>query len=221
MHTLDRLLRERRGLGRALAIGFAATIGWFVAGCASTHFESKESKPISSYEVQQEFDGFRIALEPLTDAAESERMFKMNLLKRGILAVFVVATNFSTDTSFLLAPEQFTLASQAGQATPQRVDDPASFSTGMTAALLIGLVGATLIGNNPDQALANNQNFYHRELGRNTLSPGGTASGYCYFKVPKTESPSAEWSIRCKVRALGAGDRGEKELRFAVNWPKR
>jgi len=192
-------------------------------GCASTNFSKKEVCPISSYQLRQEVDGFRVAIEPLTDSAEVKELFKMDLVKKGVLPVFVVATNSSASLSFLLTADQFRLANTAGESEASSPKDPASVSTaeGLTMALgLTGYLASTLLsGYSPDQAQVNNQNLQHLELPRRTLSPGGSASGYVYFSIPKEQTKPDHWTIHYKSKTLGADT--EKEVSFSFAWPQQ
>jgi hypothetical protein len=229
MRTLKYFLRMHgAGLATASAkreftMGLVLGMIWLCAGCASTRFESKAIAPVSNYRLHQAVDGLDVAVEPLSNPDEMQRLFRMNLLDKGILAVFVVATNSSPGTSFLVAPEQFTLANRTGQATQDRTRNPDSPSAAGVAAVVAagvpGLLIASLAGQNPDQWMANNQNFHHQELGRHTLSPGGNTSGYVFFQIPKTKDPSPDWVIVYKVSPLGTDAPKEMSFHFTVSTP--
>jgi hypothetical protein len=203
-----------------ITLTLGAGIAVLSSGCASTNFTKKEVRPVTSYQLHQEVDGLQVAIEPLTDSAEVKELFKMDLLKNGILAVFVVATNSSTSTSFLVTADQFRLANAAGESESKLPEDAASASPASTASMVFGLTGylaSTLItGYSPDQALVNNQNLQHLELPRRTLSPGGATSGYVYFSIPKEKTRSDQWIIHYKSKTLGVDT--EREVSFSFAW---
>ena len=104
MHTND-----GHGYARTTMSGFLKTccllLSFFIlVACGTTKPATVDSQLTKQEGYEQTRDGVRIYIRPLQDINEIKKYFGANLLKKGILPIFVLAENKSEAASFLVEP---------------------------------------------------------------------------------------------------------------------
>jgi hypothetical protein len=181
------------------------------SGCA-TQLADYQPRPIDQYRHVQVENGLAVVIEPLTETAEAEKYFGTDLVSKGILAVFVIVQNRG-ETSILVSTEKIALGEGQVGSSPKGPDSADATATGMG----VGLIGAALFP--PlvvplvvflpiaSSMIANSNemkhNFQTKELRTKTLSPGGSTSGFLYFKIPSTvNTPTEQWAVAIELNDL-------------------
>jgi hypothetical protein len=168
-------------------------------GCRPLVLPDYPSRPIDAARFVAVLDEIAVAVHPITDPAESDRYFGVNLLQSGILALCVTIENRSRETIVLIDPADIMLA-QAGTA---RTSGPHGQglraagtvavgvgATGLGAALLFppAIVAAAplvLVGAKASSdAKAISYNAELKQLRATTLAPGDRAQGFIYYGLP-------------------------------------
>ncbi len=190
--------------------------GVFLIGCSTTELPQYHAQPFDTYEFSESNQGLAIALHPLTNQDESEKYFGQNLLTYNILAIFIVAENKSTTSTFLLSNENFQLGggNAGGPSEDPEVTTPhpgAVLSLG-AFPILLPLAGAML-----SEAAEIEHNFLAKEFQAETLSPGKKTEGFVYFQLPeKQEDWPQQWILH--VEALEVKKKDTISLTIPFSW---
>jgi len=188
-------------------------------GCTTLQLPLYTSPPIDRYENVQVKGGLAVAVHPLVDEQEIKKYFGMNLLAAGILPVFVIGENRHASSSFLLLKEGISLTAAGVPDRPaDGIDKPQSEANAKSvgyAALALGVnyVLVVIAAKRISDASVINLNFKAQEFHTRTLSPGQTAKGFVYFRLPedgKLPKQSAVW-----LEALEAMSREAKRFKFS------
>ena len=179
------------------------------AGCSATHISdlSKLSRPAGG--IRQDREGLGVNVTPLTDVAMIRQQFGTDLIAGGILPVFVEFKNESAKESFLVMPEKCRLMS-GGAANAQTAKQPRSLKAGESTQVVGGVLlsGPLIVAGAimATKALSANHQFAVNQLGVHTLSPGGAAAGYLYFKIPSPSSALEDCSLAVEVPNSSSGE---------------
>ena len=157
----------------------------FGSGCGTPKiaFGTRPIQPVASYQHTQTVDGFVLAVDSIKDPSEVTSLFGTDLLKADILPVLVVATNQSSDLSYVVSADQFRLRNGKWETGTGRATEAASkagieATSWITAIVGPGLLAAPFIGREVEKADIINQHFRHVQLLRKTLSAGCGTVGY-------------------------------------------
>jgi hypothetical protein len=148
----------------------------------------------------------------------------MNLLAAGILPVFVIGENRHASSSFFFLKEgiSLTAAQSATAGAPDRaaegIDKPKSDADAepvawASVALGWNFVLAAVAGKIVSDASVINLNFKVQEFHTRTLSPGQTAKGFVYFRLPE-DGKLPEQSV-VRLEALEAVSKEATRFEFA------
>ncbi len=170
-----------------------------------------QAEQIEQYSNLQTKNELSVAIRPIVDKAESDKYFGVDLLEANILALFVVAENVGTSSSFVISKEDFALGGRGifgdELARDERVGAEGSGkAVAITGAVLISplfmFAGAKMISD----ATIIKHNMTTKELARRTISPGGRVEGFVYFELPQGSVASAEpLSLLVEVMRLQDG----------------
>lgn len=189
-------------------------------GCTTLELSEYKAEQIEQYSNLQTKNELSIAIHPIVDEAESKKYFGVSLLDSNILALFVVAENKGTSSSFVISKEDFVLGRRNilsdKLSRDQRVGpEGGGTAVAVTGAVLISpllmFVGAKMISD----ATVIKHNMTVKELTRKTISPGGRAEGFVYFELPKGSVASAE-SFSLSVDSMRLQDRSLTHFEFDV-----
>lgn len=193
-------------------------------GCTTMNLPEYKAEQIEQYSNLQTKNELSIAIRPIIDKAESEKYFGVSLLDANILALFIIAENRSTSSSFVISKEDFALGEHGvfsdELARDQRVGAEGSGkAVAVTGALLISpllmFVGAKMVSD----ATVIKQNMTTKELTRRTISPGGRVEGFVYFDLPQGSIASAT-SLSLSVDVMKLQDRSLTHFEFDVRIKK-
>lgn len=180
-----------------------------------SHFQSK--------------DGLVIGIKPLTDSQENEKYFDIDLLSRGVLAIFVSVHNQGEPGSFILLKERFTLQTAQREehtvkSLPQRkpsVRDTTQHIAGTAltgvgvVAFIVSLGGGGLLGapffyaaEKIDPIEANEARtktkFEWQELPAKTISLREDARGFVYFPRPPGFPGPGQWVLHLEAQDINS-----------------
>lgn len=162
-----------------------------------------------------------IATKPITDKDELDNYFGTNLLELGIVPIYVISENKSSEASFVISKDGVLLKSTANDIT-QGVKTDDQSATGKT----LGIVGASSFILTPvgglfvglpmiyygsklkSDAVIIKQNIVKKQLQTRTVSPGKTVDGFVYFQFPDRESINrlSEFSISIEILEIGSNE---------------
>jgi hypothetical protein len=188
-------------------------------GCATMQLPEYKTQSLKPYMLSYVEDGLSVAIHPLIKREESEQYFGLDLLAVNVLAVHVVAENRNSLVSFVLSKNQVSLHTEGVLAdqNPQRdqlVSESGGQSLTMAGAAVAGagvIFTPLLIAALPlvfagakqfSDADVIKHNFAVKELQTNTLSPGESAEGFVYFRLPKEMDAQDQWRLRLQALNL-------------------
>ena len=182
------------------------------AACTTVTYPRYPVQPIDSYANQQESDGLRVAVHPVSEANELMTYFGSDILKKHrILPLLMTLQNTRSDSSFLFESHkiQLQLVQMRGEATVNQGVESTSEDTyngigRITAAgtyvypILVSPIALVVA-----IKLADMKNIeYHMqsmELRSDTLSPKMSTQGMIYFQLP--EEIDLTKSLTVKIEA--------------------
>jgi len=130
---------------------------------------------------------------PLLDESKNEEYFGVELLDKGILAVYISIMNNNPNTSFLLSADSVRIAHKKPgnmeKLNPSSIEKEIGDAATGSGALFLGtgalVVAAPLIilgAVESSDASIIKENFDLNKLQTKTIDPGERASGFSYFK---------------------------------------
>ena len=176
---------------RALILGLMACSA---SGCPTMSVTQFEPGPVSGYpHVRQERD-LVVAVQPLVDRSEIQKIFQSDLLDRGILPVLIVAENSGHSSGYIVSREHVYLARRGAAAVEAVLQDEVESGT---AGEAVAMVGAPLLSlpllvvglKMSSDAQVIEHNLRDKELQTQTLSPGEHTHGFVYFQIPDGRAP--------------------------------
>jgi hypothetical protein len=206
-------------------------VGMQVMGCAAIKLSPYLSKPFSSFTNTIPQDDLHVAIQPMTDKAEQEKHFGRDLTGVGILPVYIIAQNRHPSKSFVLNSDIITLQNKTTKATcPKPLKTDAADTSGgetmivigscslILTPLIIGFVLFLVLNANGGKAVAD-ATVIHNGLVANglytrTISPGKSAEGFVYFKLPDSKANIKELSLIVPASELGT--KSVHNLEFAL-----
>jgi hypothetical protein len=174
-------------------------------------------RPASSYPNRFSQELVEVAIHPITNKAESNKYFGTDLVSRNVLAALIVVDNHSS-SSLVLDPAHCQLVG-----LPDRADDEQlPGKTGAETVMVLSTVAISLVGGIiGTKMIADSENIkaniHARELRRQTLSPGESAQGFLYFRIPdKREKRPVQtrWLVTIPIRKIGTDAKFNAEVRF-------
>lgn len=186
----------------AIVISVLIAILW-LSGCAY-EFPDYPQRAASECLHSCSERGLTLGADPITDTSTTRKYFDRDFPGEGILPVYVVVENKTPETTFLVFPDQFTLAGAVRERGGiGKAGEDAGSAVGWTGAALVSLPVA-LIGMGIAVNSANAEsNFQRKTLQRRTLSPGQSTCGFVYFRMPSGSRDTAfPGLLRMDVEAL-------------------
>ena len=219
-----------RGMGLAKSVRInllrdlacVGAISFLSFGCTTMELPEYKAEQIEQYSNSQTKNELSLAVHPIVDETESEKYFGVSLLDSSILALFVVAENRGTSSSFVISKEDFVLVNthilsdklSRGQLAGSEGVGIAVSLTGYILPLpfispLLVIAGAKMTSD----VTVIKHNMTVKELGKKTISPGGRAEGFVYFELPKDSGESTD-SFSLSVDTMRLQDRSLTRFQF-------
>jgi len=193
-----------------------ATASVLPTGCA-LRMPAYPVHPASSYANRISHDAVDIAIHPITGASESKRYFGTNLVSRNVLAVLVVVDNHSS-SSLVLDPTHCQLVGLPDRAGDEQLPGKgAGQAVGVLSVAAISPLLSVVAMKMMFDSENIKYNLHVKELARQTVSPGKSAQGFLYFRLPEGQSgkeAGTRWEVRIAVSRLGAAATSHVSLAF-------
>jgi hypothetical protein len=227
--NLSRLIYSAHG---ALVGSLAVVL--LVGGCSrAKELPAYPAQPPSPYPYSQIKDGLAVSIRPLTNPQESETYFDTDLLSRGILAIFVLAENRESSSTFLLLKERFALQAAQSEGHPvsgreqvtsrtldniQEATKVMGLAAGVASALFFGLGGVPFYVAAGEIHLHEERvkhKFTVEELQTKTMSTGEETHGFVYFPRPPGYPGQGQWVLHLEAQDLDSKE--VKVFDFVLN----
>ena len=169
-------------------------------GCGGKYFRPYVHNPAALTAVTRQTAGISLQVDPLLDLHSCQTNFGMDCLQKGILPVYLTATNASTNTSYRIAVHSiwFSLAENDAAVVMSGIQQTNTSAAGSDVAVAGGIVGGIMIMGLgmklTDDAESIRENFEIKQFQNANLAPGKSAEGFIYFVQPHPISPvSLPW----------------------------
>lgn len=193
---------------------WAGVLG-MVVGCTTLELGPYSVQPPARYDIGQTQDGITIVAQPILDGGEVEKYFGTDFTSAGIVPVFLTVENRNTSSSVMVFKEKIQL--HAGLSSDAEVPDKVApegklrvLTIAGTVLLSYPLIWAALKAGSDKTVI--NHNFQAREFHTRTLSPGQTANGFVYFKLPEAIKLPDRWAV--DITTLEAKSKQATRFRF-------
>jgi len=187
-----------------------------LSGCSTVPFPPYASHSPSTAPLLKHEAGLELLVDPVLATEGQKTYFGFDLVKQGVLPVFIRVTNTTAGQSVLLQKEGMTLTLGGSGGGSTSTTESARKSTG--AATTVGVVGvvgtifvtplaAPLMIVAPMMAGRDHQmtqNLVDKEFYDNTVSPGASKEGFVYFQLPQQAKHVAAFTITFTATALTA-----------------
>jgi len=217
-------------LTRFVGMAFGLSV---VAGCGTLQLPDYPTRSTAAHQYHAVGDELALSVHPLVTSREVKKYFGTNLLGKGILPVHFVVENRGATSSFVVADENFSLRDSEADVREGTADgeDPrvgrSAASSGATVAVmstaLVILPVAYLVAVFPVMdAMSDNaevkRNFVAKQFRIKTISPGESARGFLYFRLPKKRDSPDEWIVRAEI--ADTGDETRERLDVEFSWKR-
>lgn len=172
----------------------------FLNGCASVEIaDYKES--VSNNKYLQNQDGLSVAIDPITDSAESKKYFGRDILSSGLLAVHILVDNRSSSCDYLFDKDKIVFKEagisdiKEGNTLDEKMkaDEQTAMSkqnVGLGGSVLITPIALPLYFSGLSDMRAINtikHNMISKELRTKIVHSNEKIEGYIYFKIKNTD----------------------------------
>jgi hypothetical protein len=170
-------------------------------GCAH-QFPDYPARTAGDCTIHVAADGAALGAEPIFDRATAEQYFEVDMAGRGILPVYVVVENHAPGRTLLASREQFSIVDV-------KVAGDKNDVANSTAGAIIAMTGAVAIsapllfigGAMASDADNVKTNFDRKAFQPQTVSPGSSASGFVFFKIPSGDR-TKQWRLRANLQDI-------------------
>lgn len=168
----------------------------FLQGCTAIKAPDITPKQADQYKYHREIDNLNIIVDPLFDSQNNEDLFGINLLRFGVLPVYIIIEN-NCRATYLFEKKQIALLNNSSKSSTQDKDlylmiMPRSASEIVLDVLIWGVIGLLDGPANKSARERVMQNMRKCELPDQTISPGQQVYGFVYFPVGKESSLLSE-----------------------------
>jgi hypothetical protein len=189
---------------RRVTTGFTwfCLLAFSAAGCSSAPAVI-QAKPIEAYEFRQTQGGVRVAVDPYLTVERTQLAFRggESFPESGLLPIQVSIENGGRE-EVKFDPRDFSLARpKSGVELPLSAAEAFSLtrlSVGWWAALPILGPSSVAVRNEPRQ-----KDLESRELREGTVAPGGSTSGFLYFRIAPEDGDLAGSVVVAVLRTAG------------------
>ena len=164
-----------------------------INACSTMQLKKYPEPSMDLFKNAKLIEGVSAIAVPLLDEDESEEYFGVELLDKDILAIYLSIQNNNPDTGFMIPAESIQIAEFKEKNSSNSKPGKESESTG-EGALTIGAASLVLVPvlapillpvgvQQMSDATIIKENFKSKQFRTRTVSPGGNASGFVYFKM--------------------------------------
>lgn len=181
-----------------------------LSGCASAKYAAYDNHNSSTGTLLKNEAGLELFVDPVLEADRQAAFFGYNLVRSGVLPVFVRVTNITSDQSFLLKKSGMTLNFAGAREGFTSVNDNVTRDSGAGAVSVLGAVALStpLMVAGPLMEASDqqkSQNLVDKQYYDNTVSPSAHAEGFVYFQLPKGSHDLSSFSIKFVAEAIKSG----------------
>jgi hypothetical protein len=176
------------------------------ASCFAASFPDYPVKPAGEYPTAIEKSGYVIAAIPVEDRNEQRKYFGFDLRDRGLVPVFLVVENRTSDSSVLLkkdslmySPAGTSWSTLANAAKSSRIDKAL---TAFGYVPIYGYMGAVASSKNKEHR----QHLLEIELQSTTVSPGQSVHGFIFVPAKRRYSSRKKMQISIPLARSGSND---------------
>lgn len=147
--------------------------------------------PPSDFENSETVQGIWVAAKPLLNEEELEDYFGVNLLKKGILPIYLTIRNDNTQDSFIFQAESVRIKTQQNSGmydNPEKDMQEAGKGIAWAGAILISPPLLLIAIHQLSNASIIEENFESKKIRTKTLDPGQQTSGFVYFNFDELKS---------------------------------
>ena len=211
---------------QTMLVGFSLVM----LGCSHTLAPNVAVKPTSQYQLCQEREGLKVAVDPFFEEERIKTFFGTDLISHGVLPVLVVIENNHPNSGFLFDKRNFSIVMKGEDSDSQRGTDdiihkyqklldfekyPGLF-IGMGAIAIVNpimlppivtpimLTPVVVLGFYDTKKESDNakinQNLMRKAFLDKTIFPGGSHSGFLYFQLKDQEVAKKVVAILIKVK---------------------
>ena len=203
----------RHLLPRAAVVLGLPLLAPLTAGEYKLKYPEYPVRRIEEYSLRQSNAGLTVAIEPMDDVQKQKEYFKFETRSKGFVPVFIILQYDRGDNSVILKKENvgFTIADSGTVQTVAKVGVQPGEKQLVATDLIISpmLAGAQMAWASERQ-----QNIITKELRSQSVSPGGSVSGFVYVPVPKSPTVRKKILLHLRVVFSGGGDPASFDLIF-------
>lgn len=188
-------------------------IAFCLLSCGPARFPDVDVRPASEYALSEEAEGLIISVDPLLERRRVMSTFGVDLLRRGVLPVLVVAENKSAAIGFYLQKEYCSLGVPTDSASWEDLrvgDSKVNFAAVGAVQMLSPVMGLLALGIGGDAAIRDHkarQNLVDKELREKTLFPGESQCGFLYFRYDGPVDSESVASVNLGILNLNTYER--------------
>jgi len=202
-------------------------LGLLCTACGTTTLAPElPVESVEKYAYHQEQEGFTLCLKPLSDPAQLDEYFGDNLIKKGLLPVFVVAQNRNSMETYLVSPDSVSANLSTDQDTGSTGGSALVISSvearkaaheqdysGVRLAIIVPvLLPVAFVDWGPTEHSKSVQhNIISKAFRKKVLSPGQSCAGCIYLKLPPGNAYDDTVTIILDIEKLKGGE----PLRFS------
>ena len=193
----------------------------FSISCTESMLPEVQIKPLSQYPLSQRKNGIALAIDPFFEEERVKNFFDFNLLKDGILPIYVIVENQS-DNLVLIHPDDL-ISAFAGLESSAAVGDVAktdssinqgenkqseimrsAFLAGLFFGLVIPILTSIIVGEKNYTLIR--YNIRRKMFLDSTLSKNEVASGFVFLRVEDKSALSKIKYLLARVKNLNSGE---------------
>lgn len=192
----------------------------FIQGCTAIKAPDITPKQGDQYKYHEKIDNLNITVDPLFDSQKNEDHFGINLLRFGVLPVYIIIEN-NCGATYLLEKKQIALLNKSNKSNTQDKDlyvmiMSRSASEIVFDVLTWGIIGFLKGPSNESERERIMQNMRKSELPDQTISPRHQVYGFVYFPVGKESSLLSE-PVQLLIPLKNVRDKTTKSITIEIN----
>jgi len=155
-----------------------------LAACSTMNLKQYPEPSLGLFDNSRSVNGVLTYAQPLLDEKRGEEYFGVNLIQKGILAVYLSVKNNNPNASFTIPAESIYISQiETNDLTnnPEKGDQELGEGTAIVGALLINPLFLAIGAQQLSDASIIKENFAAKRFRTKTIDPGQNASGFSYF----------------------------------------
>lgn len=187
---------------------FVLLLSGIASGCGGKYFRPFVHNPAALTGVTRQAGGLRVEVDPLLDRHSCQTNFGMDCLQKGILPVYLMASNGSTNISYRIVSSSiwFSLRENDAQHIKSGLQQTNHSAAGSDVAIAGGVLGSIAVMGLSmkltDDEESVRENFVIKQFQNVNLAPGKSVEGFVYFRQPHAISLDSLPSVNIPVEDL-------------------